>query len=124
MPKQPEGVIAAYEMMVMTPAIQNLVRENKTYRIDSSIQPGRKEGMFLLDECLFRFWKNGQILKEDALLKSAKPKDLADRIMAAERGQLEEEEEEGDEDEDEEEDDDDDEEDDKKDKGSTGIRRR
>ena len=30
MPKKPEGVVAAYEMMVMTPAIQNLIRENKT----------------------------------------------------------------------------------------------
>src|SRR5262245_60331451 len=36
MPKKPEGVIAAYEMMVVTPAIANLIRENKTYRIDSS----------------------------------------------------------------------------------------
>src|SRR5438445_5236489 len=47
MPKKPEGVVAAYEMMVMTPAIQNMVRENKTYRIDSSIQTGRAQGMFL-----------------------------------------------------------------------------
>ena len=35
LPKKPEGVVAAYEMMVVTPAIQNLIRENKTYRIDS-----------------------------------------------------------------------------------------
>src|SRR5438093_9516897 len=38
LPKKPEGVIASYEMMVVTPAIANLVRENKTYRIDSAIQ--------------------------------------------------------------------------------------
>src|SRR5262249_12846957 len=43
------GLVAAYEMMVVTPAIQNLIRENKVYRIDSSIQTGRKHGMFLLD---------------------------------------------------------------------------
>ena len=49
MPKKPDGVIAAYEMMVITPAIANLIRENKTYRIDSAIQTGRKDGMFLLD---------------------------------------------------------------------------
>src|SRR5919202_2153547 len=66
-PKKPEGVIAAYEMMVMTPAIQNLIRENKTYRIDSSIQTGRKEGMFLLDESLFKLWKNGVVEKEEIL---------------------------------------------------------
>src|SRR5262249_46087605 len=57
MPKKPEGLVAAYEMMVVTPAIQNLIRENKVYRIDSSIQTGRKHGMFLLDENLFRLWK-------------------------------------------------------------------
>ena len=51
--------MAAYEMMVVTPAIQNLIRENKTYRIDSSIQTGRKHGMFLLDESLFKLWKDG-----------------------------------------------------------------
>src|SRR5262249_8750520 len=53
MPKKPEGVIAAYEMMVVTSAIQNLIRENKTYRIDSAIQTGRRHGMFLLDDNLF-----------------------------------------------------------------------
>src|SRR5438105_3121065 len=54
LPRQPEGMVAGYEMMVVTPAIQNLIRENKTYRIDSSIQTGRKDGMFLLDEHLFQ----------------------------------------------------------------------
>ena len=61
LPKKPEGLIAAYEMMVVTPAIQNLIRENKTYRIDSRIQTGRKHGMFLLDESLFRLWKDGLV---------------------------------------------------------------
>src|SRR4029450_1325935 len=57
LPKKPEGLIAASEMMVVTPALQNLIRENKVYRIDSTIQTGRKDGMFLLDESLFRLWK-------------------------------------------------------------------
>src|SRR5262249_57676959 len=57
LPRKPEGLIAAFEMMVVTPAIQNLMRENKVYRIDSSIQTGRKHGMFLLDESLFKLWR-------------------------------------------------------------------
>src|SRR6058998_1903605 len=69
LPKKPEGVTAAYEMMVMTAAIQNLVRENKTYRIDSSIQTGRAQGMFLLDESLFRLWKTGTCEKEECLMR-------------------------------------------------------
>src|SRR5437868_704541 len=73
LPKKPEGVIAAYEMLVITPAIANLIRENKTYRIDSSIQTGGKEGMFLLDDSLFKLWRNGLVEKEEVLQFSAKP---------------------------------------------------
>src|SRR5579859_4444921 len=86
MPKKPEGVVAAYEMMVMTPAIQNLIRENKTYRIDSSIQTGRKHGMFLLDESLFKLWKDGLVEKEECLLRSSKPAELAAKMSQWERG--------------------------------------
>jgi twitching motility protein PilT len=107
LPKQPDGVVAAYEMMVVTPAIQNLIRENKVYRIDSSIQTGAKDGMFLLDEHLFKLWKAGICLKEDVLLKSSKPMDLAKRIAQAERGELDEEEDEDEDDDDDDDDDDD-----------------
>ena len=110
LPKKPDGVIAAYEMMVVTDAIQNLIRENKVYRIDSAIQTGRKHGMFLLDDTLFAHWKNGLVEKEECLMRSKKPHELAAKIAAAERGQLGDEEYEDD---DEEEDDDDEEEDEK-----------
>jgi twitching motility protein PilT len=86
LPRKPEGLVAAFEMMVVTPAIQNLIRENKVYRIDSSIQTGRKHGMFLLDESLFRLWKDGLCDKEEVLLKSNKPAELAAKIAQAERG--------------------------------------
>jgi twitching motility protein PilT len=112
LPKIPESVIAAYEMMVVTPAIANLIRENKVYRIDSAIQTGRKEGMFLLDESLFRLWKEGLVAKEEALLKSSKPNELAAKIAAAERGAFDEDKDEDEDDEDEDEDDDEDEDED------------
>src|SRR4051794_28287796 len=86
LPRKPDGLVAAYEMMVVTPAIRNLIRENKTYRIDSSIQTGRKHGMFLLDESLFKLWKDGLCEKEEILLRSPKPAELAARIASAERG--------------------------------------
>ena len=114
LPKKPEGLVAAYEMMVVTPAIQNLVRENKVYRIDSSIQTGRKHGMFLLDENLFRLWKEGLCDKEEVLQRSSKPAELAYKISQAEKGIFDEEEEtDEDEDEDKDDDDDDDDEDDR-----------
>src|SRR5215218_3012443 len=95
MPKKPEGVIAAYEMMVMTPAIQNLIRENKTYRIDSSIQTGRAHGMFLLDEHLFRHWRDKLCDKEECLMRANKPAELAAKIAQAERGLMDDDEDEG-----------------------------
>src|SRR5205823_4466331 len=75
LPRKPDGLVAAYEMMVVTPALQNLIRENKTYRIDSTIQTSRKEGMFLLDESLFNLWRSGTCEKEEVLLKSSKPQE-------------------------------------------------
>ena len=111
LPKKPDGLVAAYEMMVMTPAIQNLIRENKTYRIDSSIQTGRKHGMFLLDESLFKLWRDGLVDKEEVLMRSAKPTDLAAKIAQAERGVYEDEDEDEDEDDDDEDDEDDDDDD-------------
>ena len=107
LPKKPEGVIAAYEMMVVTPAIQNLIRENKVYRIDSALQTGRKEGMFLLDESLFRLWKDGLCDKEEVLLKSSKPNELAAKIAQAERNELDDDTDDDDEEDDDDEDDDD-----------------
>jgi twitching motility protein PilT len=111
LPKKPDGLVAAYEMMVITPAIQNLIRENKVYRIDSSIQTGRKHGMFLLDEHLFRLWKDGLCDKESVLEKSNKPAELAWKISQAEKGIFEEEEEEEVEEDEEEEEEQDEEED-------------
>jgi twitching motility protein PilT len=109
LPRKPEGLIAAYEMMVVTPAIRNLIRENKTYRIDSSVQTGRKHGMFLLDEALFRMWREDLCDKEEVLLKANRPAELAAKIAQAERGLMDDDE---DEDEDEDEDDDEDEDED------------
>jgi twitching motility protein PilT len=126
LPRKPDGLVAAYEMMVVTPAIQNLIRENKTYRIDSSIQTGRKHGMFLLDESLFKLWKNGLVEKEECLLRASKPAELAAKVAQAEKGIYEDEEEEyEDEDEDEDDYDDDDEDDDDENerRPSRGIRR-
>ena len=114
LPKKPDGLVAAYEMMVVTPAIQNLIRENKVYRIDSSIQTGKKHGMFLLDESLFKLWRDGLVEKEEILLRSSKPAELAAKVAAYEKGLYEDEDEQDDdedEDEDEEAEDEDDDED-------------
>ncbi|HNR35774.1 MAG TPA: ATPase, T2SS/T4P/T4SS family, partial [Candidatus Hydrogenedentes bacterium] len=64
------GRVAAFEIMISTPAIQNLIRENKSYRITSAIQTGHKFGMCLLDEHLLSLYRRGIIKYEDALAKA------------------------------------------------------
>ncbi len=64
------GRVAAFEVMVSTDAIKNLIRENKSYRITSAIQTGHKYGMNLLDEHLMALWKKGIIAYEEALSKT------------------------------------------------------
>ena len=91
LPKIGGGRVAAYEMLVITPAIANLIRENKVFRITSAIQTGHKLGMQLLDDHMFKLWKDGLIEEREALLKSNLPDDLAARIARAKRGMLEDE---------------------------------
>ena len=77
-----KGRIAAYEFMVVTPAISNLVRENKSYRIDSSIQTGKRLGMQLLDEHLWHFYDIGKITLQEMLDKARQPGTLQDKATA------------------------------------------
>ncbi len=98
MPKKPKGLVAAYEMLVVTPAIANLIREAKTYRINSSIQTGRKFGMQLLDDALFNLWKDELCEEKDVVMRSNNPGELKAKIAMAKKGMLEDED--GDEDED------------------------
>ncbi len=85
LPRSPKGMVAAYEFMVTTPAIANLIRENKTYRIDSAIQTGKKFGMQLLDEHLWDLFEAGTITEEDCVDRSRNPGDLQDKIDAHRR---------------------------------------
>jgi twitching motility protein PilT len=75
------GRCAAYEFMVVTPAIANLIRENKTYRIDSSIQTGKKLGMQLLDEHLWALYDAGKIALEEMLEKGRQPGALQQKAL-------------------------------------------
>jgi len=86
LPRIPRGMVAAYEFMVTTPAIANLVRENKTYRIDSAIQTGKKYGMQLLDEHLWTLYEEGLISSEDCIDCSRHPGQMQDKIDMHRRG--------------------------------------
>jgi twitching motility protein PilT len=78
-----EGVIAAYEFMYVTPGIQNLIRENKSFRIDSEIQTGKRYGMQLLDDNLYMNFQSGKISAEEAIDKSRNPGMMVDKMQRA-----------------------------------------
>jgi twitching motility protein PilT len=76
-----EGMVAAYEFMYVTPGIQNLIRENKVFRIDSEIQTGKRWGMQLLDETLWNLFQAGKISAEEAIDKSKNPGGMMDKFQ-------------------------------------------
>ncbi|MFM8639458.1 MAG: type IV pilus twitching motility protein PilT [Planctomycetota bacterium] len=77
------GRVAGYEFLVVTPAISNLIRENKTFRIDSAIQTGKKFGMQLLDDHLWSLFSKGWISGEEAVDKCRNPAEMHDKITRA-----------------------------------------
>jgi twitching motility protein PilT len=86
LPKIGGGRCAAYEILVVTSAIANLIRENKTFRINSSIQTGAKYGMQLLDDHLFRLWREEKVSAEEVLMKAQNHDELSKRIANAQKG--------------------------------------
>lgn len=83
MPRKPSGMVAAYEFLVVTPAISNLIRENKTFRIDSAIQTGKKYGMQLLDDHLWELYDRGMIDAADMLDRARQPGELQEKLEKA-----------------------------------------
>lgn len=73
------GRVAAYEFMVVTPAISNLIRENKVYRIESSIQIGKNLGMQLLDDHLWDLYDRDLIDLEEVLDKARNPGEMMEK---------------------------------------------
>ena len=86
LPKIGGGRVAAYEMLVVTPATANLIRENKTFRINSVIQTGYKQGMQLLDDHMFKLWRDGVVEKQDIIYKANRAEELVAKIARAEQG--------------------------------------
>ena len=81
------GRIAAYEIMINTPSIAALIRDNKTYRINSDIQTGAKYGMVTLDSFLMEKYTQGVISREEVVNKSQDPTTVAAKLQEWEMAQ-------------------------------------
>ena len=76
MPRISGGRIPAMEIMIVNPAIRNLIRERKTYQIDLVIETSLQEGMVTLNRSLVNLVKNKEVSLENAELYSLNPAEL------------------------------------------------
>jgi len=78
-----KGRVAAFEVMLMNPAVGNLIRKNETHKIQSTIQTSRRLGMITLDDHLLELVQKGAIDRQEALDHAQEPKDLELRLGSA-----------------------------------------
>ncbi len=74
------GRVAAFEIMVATPSIQALIRDNKTFRITSELQTGAKYGMNTLDAHLYELFTSGKISYAEMITNAQDADGLAEKM--------------------------------------------
>lgn len=72
----------AYELLINTPAIGNLIRERKISQIYSQLQTGNREGMNTLEQCLIRLSQTGEISQQEAISRASNPKMILEAAAA------------------------------------------
>jgi twitching motility protein PilT len=80
------GRVAIFEIMINTPSIGALIRDNKTFRINSDIQTGAKYGMVTLDGFLLEKYQAGMISQEEVITKSQDPTTILQKLQEIEAG--------------------------------------
>ena len=78
------GRVAIFEIMVNTPSIAALIRDNKTFRINSDIQTGAKYGMVTLDGFLLDKYQQGMISREEVITKAQDPASILQKLQELE----------------------------------------
>ncbi len=80
LPAADGGRVPAFEIMHMTNAVKNLIREGKTHQIDNVIASGAAEGMVSMDQSIYELWKAGRITAETAVAYATNPEQIRRRI--------------------------------------------
>jgi twitching motility protein PilT len=78
------GRVAVFEIMINTPSVAALIRDNKTFRINSDIQTGAKHGMVTLDSFLIEKYAAGMISQEEVITKSQDPTTVLQKLQEME----------------------------------------
>lgn len=80
LPKEGGGRVAAYEVMLATPAIRNLIREGKSFQIQSMIQTSKKLGMQAMDDAIYDLYMQNKISAEDAVSFAQEPAVMQQKV--------------------------------------------
>jgi twitching motility protein PilT len=80
------GRVMVMEFLVATPAVRNLIRKNEIQQIYSAMESASGEGMTTLNASLLSHFRLGHISWQDALRKSPRPKELANRLRPSDKG--------------------------------------
>ena len=75
-----KGRVAAFEIMLKNPAIQNLIREGKAFQIPSTIQTSKKEGMVAMDDYLYDLYMHNTISGENCINFAQDPSAMAQKV--------------------------------------------
>src|SRR6185369_13293214 len=75
------GRVAIFEIMINTPSISALIRDNKSFRINSDIQTGAKYGMVTLDSFLLEKYNAGMISQEEVITKAQDPTTILAKLQ-------------------------------------------
>src|SRR5467141_4589215 len=81
------GRVAAFEIMINTPSVGALIRDNKTFRLNSDIQTGAKYGMVTLDSFLMEKYQQGMIAREEVITKAQDPVTVQAKLQEYELAQ-------------------------------------
>ncbi|HNQ73478.1 MAG TPA: type IV pilus twitching motility protein PilT [Verrucomicrobiota bacterium] len=81
------GRVAVFEVMINTPSISALIRDNKTFRLQSDIQTGAKYGMVTLDSFLLDKYQLGMISRDEVITKSQDPVTIQQKLQELELAQ-------------------------------------
>ena len=74
------GLVPAFEIMIVTPAIRSMIRESRIHQINNVIHSGGEQGMITMDSSILELFREKRITRENALLFASDPEAMAKRL--------------------------------------------
>ena len=81
-PAKQGGQVPAFEILKSTPAVQNMIREDKLHQLDSAMQAGASDGMCTMDGSLLKLYQAGTISRDAALISCVHYENMVKRLGA------------------------------------------